>query len=413
MRAEILAVGTELLMGQIANTNAQYLSAQLASLGIDLFYHSVVGDNMERIISALNVAAQRSEILLITGGLGPTDDDITKEATARFLGKKLIEDSKSRERIEAYFRTRKMRMTENNIRQAQVIEGGSPFPNDWGLAAGMGIASGGRHYLLFPGPPAEMIPMFQTYGIPYLRKITPSRSSLYSKILRFAGIGESALVTEIADLIAGQSDPTIAPYAKATEVTLRVTTRAADEAEAEKKVEPTIRKILDRVGSYYYGEGEGNTIELVLFQRLKREGLTLSSAESCTGGLIGQLLTSVPGSSSVYKGGITAYSNLAKEKLLGIPAEMLKAEGAVSEKTAAEMARRIRLLLGTDYGLSVTGVAGPAPQEEKPVGLVYLGFADAQSAEAMEVRFAGTREHIRLRAAKSAIFKLWKRIKER
>lgn len=413
MRAEILAVGTELLMGQIVNTNAQYLSTRLAELGIDLYYQGVVGDNLERIISYLQIAAQRSDILLITGGLGPTEDDLTKEALASFLQRPLVTDEKSKERIEAYFRRRKMAMTPNNLKQAQVIEGAVVFPNDTGLAAGMGIEAKGRHYLLFPGPPSELIPMFQHYGIPYLKAIFPHSSTLFSKVLRFFGIGESALVTEIEDLVSEQTDPTIAPYAKEAEVTLRITTKAGSEEEAERKLSPIIRKILDRVGPYYYGEGEENALELVLLQALKEKNLTFAAAESCTGGRIGSFITAIPGASSVYRGGVVVYSNEAKKELLGISEEILRTEGAVSLTTAKRMAENVRRLLKADYGISVTGVAGPDPQEGKEIGLVYLGIADEKSSEAIEYHFAGTRGNIQLRAAKAALFQLWKRIKER
>ncbi|WP_028986617.1 competence/damage-inducible protein A [Thermicanus aegyptius] len=413
MRAEILAVGTELLMGQIANTNAQYLSERLAELGINVYYHGVVGDNLDRIVAYLEQAKKRSDIVLITGGLGPTEDDLTKNALAHFLKKNLVVDEEILKAIEEYFHRRKLRMTPNNRRQAEILEGAVVFPNKTGLAAGMGIMEGGIHYLLFPGPPSEMIPMFRDYGIPYLRRIHPESSSLYSRVLRFFGIGESALVTELGDLIGGQTDPTLAPYAKEAEVTLRLTTRAKSREEADGRLDPIQQEILKRVGSYYYGEGEDHSIEKVLFQALLDRGATLATAESCTGGRIGELITTLSGASKVYKGGVVAYTNEAKENLLNIPTDLLRTEGAVSAACALEMADQVRRRLKADYGLSVTGVAGPDAQEEKPVGLVYVGFSGEDRRESMEFVFAGSREGIQLRAAKTAMFQLWKRIKER
>ncbi|MBE3553541.1 MAG: competence/damage-inducible protein A [Thermicanus sp.] len=413
MRAEILAVGTELLMGQIANTNAKYLSERLAELGINVYYHGVVGDNLGRIVDYLEQAKKRSDILLITGGLGPTEDDLTKNALAQFLKKNLVVDEESLKKIESYYRQRRLPMTPNNLRQAEVLEGATVFPNRTGLAAGMGMMEGGIHYLLFPGPPSEMIPMFKEYGIPYLRRIHPESGSLYSRVLRFFGIGESALVTELKDLISGQTDPTIAPYAKEAEVTLRLTTRAKSKEEADGRLDPLEREILSRVGSYYYGEGEEGSIEQVLFETLLHRGKTLATAESLTGGRIGELITALPGASKVYKGGAIVYTLEAKEILLNIPRDLLSTEGAVSAACAMEMADQVRRRLKADYGLSVTGVAGPDSQEEKPIGLVYVGFSEKNRHETMEFVFAGSREGIQLRAAKTAMFQLWKRIKER
>lgn len=413
MRSEIIAVGTELLLGQIANTNAQYLSQKLADEGIGVYFHTVVGDNRQRLLSVLKLAEARSDMIILTGGLGPTQDDLTKETVAELLNVQLIIDPAAKERIVNFFARRNQPMTSNNLRQALVLEGAHILPNDHGLAPGMVFHSGEKIYILLPGPPSEMKPMFEEYALPYLRSIRKTPSMLYSKVLRFFGIGESALVTELSDLIEGQNDPTIAPYAKEAEVTLRITTLTASAEEGEIKLKPVLAEIERRVGQFIYGEGEHTTLEGVLLHTLSERGQTFAAAESCTGGLISQMITSLPGASSVFSGGVVCYTNQAKHQLLQIDEGLLSTVGAVSAEVAKELARGIRAILGADYGISVTGVAGPDEVEEKPVGLVYVGIASKDHAEAIEYRFAGTRKQIQLRSAKTALFQLWKRLKER
>lgn len=409
VRAEIIAVGTELLMGQIANTNAQYLSQKLGELGIDVFFHSVVGDNRDRLLACLLVAASRSDLILLTGGLGPTQDDLTKEVVADFLQRNLVIDPNGMKRIEQFFQQRNIPMPENNIRQAQVIEGAYVLPNDHGLALGDIVTIGHQMYILLPGPPFEMQPMFENYVIPYLRK--HSTSTLYSRILRFIGIGESKLVTELADLIDTQSDPTIAPYAKASEVTLRISTKAKSEDEANVKMKPIIDEIYARVGKYIYGEGDKG-IDEVIIDALRSRNLTLSCAESCTGGLISQQLTQYPGASQFFKGSVVCYTNEAKATLLNVNANTLAQYGAVSEETAIELAQNVRKMLQSDWAISVTGVAGPDPSEDKPVGLVYVGIANEAQTKVLTFQFAGTRKTIQIAAMKHALFALLKRIKK-
>lgn len=396
-------------MGQIANTNAQYLSQKLGELGIDVFFHSVVGDNRERLLACLLIAASRSDLILLTGGLGPTQDDITKEVVAEFLQRTLVVDPNGMKRIEQFFQQRNIPMPENNIRQAQVIDGAYVLPNDHGLALGDIITYDKQMYILLPGPPFEMQPMFENYVIPYLRQ--HSTSTLYSRILRFIGIGESKLVTELADLIDHQSDPTIAPYAKASEVTLRISTKAKSEDEANVKMKAVIDEIYARVGKYIYGEGDKG-IDEVVFEELRSRNVTLSCAESCTGGLISQQLTQYPGASQFFKGSIICYTNEAKGTLLQISPNTLDQFGAVSEETAAEMAVNVRKLLQTDWAISVTGVAGPDPSEGKPIGLVYVGIANEQEVKVLKFQFAGTRKTIQIAAMKHALFALMKRIKK-
>ncbi len=411
MKAEIIAVGTELLMGQIANTNAQFLSRKLNEQGIDVYYHTVVGDNRARLQSVLQKANERSDLIVLTGGLGPTQDDLTKETIADLLSTKLILDEKGMQKIEAFFATRQIKMPPNNMRQAYVLEGSHILPNDHGMALGMIYHVASKTYILLPGPPKELNPMFDNYVTPYLREQNFSQSMLYSRVLRFCGIGESALVTELEDLIEQQSDPTIAPYAKLAEVSLRITSKASSQEEAEAKLEPLIKEIEARLGHFIYGEGDQISLEEVVLQTLKNKNMSLACAESCTGGLISKKITEHEGVSRFYKGGIICYSNFAKEKLLHIQPELLDQYGAVSAEVAEQLAIKVRQILDTDWGLSVTGVAGPDSVEGKPVGLVYIGISNQHMTEVIELNLAGTRTGIQTNAAKTALFQLWKRIK--
>lgn len=411
LKSEIIAVGTELLIGQIANTNAQFLSQKLAEQGIDVYYHTVVGDNRERLLSVLRQASERSDLIILTGGLGPTQDDLTKETVAELVGTGLVLDQTGMQNIEAFFAQRKTHMSPNNIRQAYVLEGSTILPNDHGLALGMIYKANNKTYILLPGPPKELNPMFEQYAIPYLREQLDANTLLFSRVLRFCGIGESSLVTVLSDLIEGQSDPTIAPYAKLAEVSLRITTKAATIEEADSKISPVIREIHARVGEYIYGEGDHISLEEVVLHKLMKENMTLACAESCTGGLISKKITEHPGVSRLYKGGIICYTNFAKEKLLQIDPNILDAHGAVSAEVAEQLALNVRKLLDTDWGLSVTGLAGPDPVEGKPVGLVYIGISNKQSTEVIQLNLAGTRTLIQTSAANNALFQLWKRLK--
>ncbi|GAA4701350.1 competence/damage-inducible protein A [Brevibacillus fulvus] len=414
MKAEIIGVGTELLLGQIANTNAQYLSQKLAELGVNVYFHTVVGDNFERLTQTIHDGALRSDLIIFTGGLGPTQDDLTKETVAAFIGKPLVTDALAMQRIQESFDRRGIVMTENNRKQALVIEGSAVFNNDHGMAPGMGIRHEDTTFILLPGPPSELYPMVERYVIPYIQQLLPEKQLFHSRVLRFFGIGESALETELLDLIEQQTNPTIAPYAKEWEVTLRITAKAEQVEEAEALIAPVEAEIRKRVGQYLYGIGEETSLQQVLLETLRERKETVAFAESCTGGLLSTLLTSLPGSSSVYQGGISCYSNLAKQALLQIPESVLHTEGAVSAETAKRLAENVRLALSATHGISVTGVAGPDAVEGKQVGLVYIGLAsEGKPTIVKEFQLAGRRRAIVGRAAKHAMFLALQRLKER
>ncbi|THF78443.1 competence/damage-inducible protein A [Cohnella fermenti] len=411
MRAEIIAVGTELLLGQIVNTNAQYLSQGLAELGIDVYYQTVVGDNLTRLRQAIETARGRADLLVFTGGLGPTQDDLTRDALAADLGLAIGLHEPSLRKIEQLFAGRSVELIESNRKQAMLIDGAHPLRNDTGLAVGNALSAGGKHYLLLPGPPREMKPMFDNDGSDWLRKLLGDAAALRSVMLKFAGIGESALEELLIDLIREQSDPTIAPYAKEGEVCIRVSTKAGSAEEAARRMEPTLQAIRSRTERYLYAE-EDIPLEAAVIRLLTSKRQTVTLAESCTGGMIAASLTSVPGSADAFLGGVVSYSNGVKHKQLGVPTELLEgpgAPGAVSEETAAAMADGMRAAADSDYALSVTGVAGPAGVEGKPVGLVYVGLAErGKPAKVEKLQLAGDREGIRIRATKRALYLLWR-----
>ncbi|AWB44369.1 competence/damage-inducible protein A [Paenibacillus sp. CAA11] len=417
MKAEIIAVGTELLLGQIMNSNAQFLSQELAALGIDVYFQTVVGDNMQRLKQAIHTAEDRADLIIFTGGLGPTQDDLTKDALAEVLDRSLHIDRMAMDHVERFFKERSRPMTENNRKQALSIDGATPLPNETGLAIGNAISQGGKHYVVLPGPPSEMKPMFFSQAKPWImQQVLTGEMPIYSKMLKFAGIGESALETELMDLIEGQNDPTIAPYAKEGEVTIRLSTKAASELEAMKKLESVENQIKDRLPNHMYAS-EDQPIEKVLIDMMTEQGLTMGAAESCTGGLLMQGITSIPGSASVFKGGIVCYSNEMKEKLLNVPHDMLEGEnapGAVSAETARVLAEQVRMITDADYGLSITGVAGPGYSERKPVGLVYLGLSErGGETVTYELNLKGNRQTIRKRSANTILYYLWLKLKAR
>ncbi|QYR24167.1 competence/damage-inducible protein A [Paenibacillus sp. sptzw28] len=410
MRAEIIAVGTELLLGQTVNTNATYLSRGLAEMGIDVYFQTVVGDNMGRIRQAVELARTRADVIVFTGGLGPTQDDLTKDALAAYLNKRIVIHEPSMAKIEALFSARGIHMVESNRRQANIIEGCEPLENDAGLAVGNAITVDGTHYVLLPGPPGEMKPMFDGPAKAWLRAVSGEERKLYSRLLKFAGIGESSLEQELIDLIERQSDPTIAPYAKEGEVAIRISTKALTEQAAAVLLDEAEEQIKKRVGKHMFAR-EDIPLEEAVIRLLRASGLKLASAESITGGLFAELVTNVPGSSGEFHGGVVTYTNAVKHKLLGIPMSQLEgtgAPGAVSESTAVLMAERIRELTDSDFGVSLTGVAGPSETEGKPVGLVYFAIARrGQPTLVHTAQLGGSRSIIRLRAAKSAFYRLW------
>ncbi|WP_308639310.1 competence/damage-inducible protein A [Paenibacillus silvisoli] len=410
MRAEIIAVGTELLLGQTVNTNATYLSQGLAELGVDVYFQTVVGDNAGRIRQAIELARTRADLILFTGGLGPTMDDLTKDALAEYLNRAIELHQPSMDKIEALFSSRGIHMVESNRRQAHLIEGSDPLDNEAGLAVGNALTVDGTSYLLLPGPPREMKTMFDGPAKAWIRSVMGEERKLFSRLLMFAGIGESSLEQAIIDLIEGQSDPSIAPYAKEGEVAIRISTKAMNEQEAEVRLKATEEQILARVGEHLYAR-EDIPLEEAVIRLLRASKRTLTSAESLTGGLFAQLITKVPGSSGEFAGGVVTYTNLMKHKLLGIPMSQLEgtdAPGAVSESTAALMAERVREHADSDFGISLTGVAGPAESEGKPVGLVYFGLAErGKETRVFTAHLSGNRTMIRQRAAKSILYRLW------
>ncbi|WP_407638408.1 competence/damage-inducible protein A [Bacillus alveayuensis] len=405
--AEIIAVGSELLLGQIANTNAQFLSKQLAELGVNVYYHTVVGDNTTRLQKTIEIARSRSDLIIFTGGLGPTKDDVTKETIAHMFNRTLSLHQQSMKQIEDYFQKTKRKMSENNRKQAFVISDSYVLPNDHGMAPGMAFQHEGKIWMLLPGPPKEMKPMFLNYGIPYLKDQLGANETITSRVLRFFGIGESQLETEIEDLIDKQSNPTIAPLAKDGEVTLRITAKHHDQKQAEQLLDQMEDYILARVGQYFYGYDETSLPEQIL-RRLQAIQFTISSAESLTGGLFLQLLTNISGASQVVKGGVVSYTNEVKQQMLHVKKETLQKYGAVSRQCAKEMAENVRTLIGSDIGISFTGVAGPEPLENQSVGTVFVGIATKEKTNVYELHLAGSRDSIRKRTVNYGCYHLMK-----
>ncbi len=393
MKAEILSVGTELLMGQIVNTNAQYIAARLSELGVYVYHQSVVGDNEIRLKQAIKLALGRSDTVITTGGLGPTSDDITKETAAELLGKKLLIDEETMVKIKNFFIRLDRKMTENNIKQAYVPEDSRVLRNKNGTAPGCIIEESGKSIILLPGPPAEMKPMFEEHVIPYLLGKTPYK--IVSAYIRVFGLGESSAEEKIIDLIRMQKNPTIAPYAKQGEVTFRVTARCKKEEDEETLLGPIVHEIKKRLGDNVYSL-ENKAMEQVLVEMLLARDISVSVAESCTGGLISSKITDIPGSSGVFKGSVVAYSNSVKKKVLGVDRGILTQYGAVSSQVAGEMAKGVMKLTSSVIGISVTGIAGPGGgTREKPVGLVYVALADNNGVTSKKLSLWGDRDRIR------------------
>ena len=412
--AEILCVGTEILIGDIVNTNAAYLSSALAGLGIAQYYQAAVGDNAIRLSSSIRRALERCDLLLMSGGLGPTGDDLTKETAAAVMGRKLYLHEDSLARIQSYFASRGMTMTANNQKQAMMPEGAIIFPNDYGTAPGFAIEDEecGKIIICLPGPPRELIPMFDDRVLPYLR--TFSENVFISRNINIAGMGESAVEAALAEQIHHAVNPTIAPYCKEGEVRLRVTACAPDEAEGVRMCDKVIHEIQEScVGPYIYGID--TDLPTAVLKALRSRSLTMGTAESCTGGLIAKTLTDVPGASDTFLGGIVSYTNAVKQALLSVPAETLVDYGAVSEETAAEMALGALNAIGCEISVAVTGIAGPGGAlPDKPVGTVFISCAvrkgvpcackdaaltriagDAGTAYVGRFAFRGDRAHVR------------------
>ena len=406
--AEILCIGTEILMGDIVNTNAAYIAKELAGLGINVYHQSVVGDNPQRLREALELAFSRADIVITTGGLGPTYDDLSKETIAAFFGRELVMDQESLHRIECHFLRQNRPMTENNKKQAMMPQGCIIFPNNNGTAPGCAIEGTGEQQgktaIMLPGPPREMKPMFEESVKPFLLKDSDTR--LVSHTMHFFGIGESMLESLLRDLMEHSLNPTVAPYAKTGEVQLRVTARVQNGEDAEALLQPVMEKIKEQVGGYLYGIDVGD-LQTAAVHALKVNGLHVAVAESCTGGYVAKRLTDVSGASEVFECGVVTYSNRMKHHLLGVSQQTLDTFGAVSEETAREMAAGVRKLSGAEIGISVTGNAGPEPSEGKEVGLVYIGVDSLEMSRVFMLqvnrRDQDARETIRYLASSHAL----------
>ena len=402
MTVELISVGTELLLGNIVNTNAAYLAEQCAMLGLSCFYQTVVGDNEERLTETLKTALERSDVILLSGGLGPTQDDLTKETAAEVLGRKLYMDESSKKRLQEFFARRKMEITENNWKQAMVPEGAIVLANENGTAPGIIMEEGGKRLILLPGPPGELIPRFESAVFPYLAKAQPG--VIYSQTVKLCGIGESKAETMAADLIAKQKNPTIAPYAKVGEVHLRITAKASVEKEAKKLIKPVVKELKNRFGMSVYTTDERVTLEQAVVDLLLANHLTVTTAESCTGGLLSARLTSVPGVSEVFKSGQVTYSNKAKHKLLGVKKPSLDKYGAVSENVAKEMAKGAAAASKADVAVAITGIAGPdGGSSAKPVGLVYIACNVCGKTKVKSYHFSGNRSKVRENSVVAAL----------
>lgn len=402
MVAELISVGTEILLGNIVNTNAAYLAEKCADLGLSCYYQTVVGDNEARLRETFRQALERSDIVILSGGLGPTQDDLTKEVTANVLGMELTEDVHTRERIQDYMETRGLVVTENNWKQALAPAGSRIIDNENGTAPGLIIEKNGKHVILLPGPPNELKPMFEKAVYPYLNELTPD--VIYSKTVKICGVGESIAETMIKDLIDAQTNPTIATYAKTGEVHLRVTAKAVSEKEARKLVKPVVKELKGRFGNNVYTTDTNITLEKSIVDLLAANHLTVSAAESCTGGLLSARLINVAGASEVFKSGYITYSNKTKRKLIGVKRSSLEKYGAVSEAVAKEMAKGAAVISKADVAVSVTGIAGPdGGSEQKPVGLVYIGCQVRGEVVVKEYHFKGDRNKIREASVSAAL----------
>ena len=404
MNAEVLSVGTELLMGQIANTDAQYLSRELSALGINVYYHYTVGDNPGRLREAVKLALSRSDLIITTGGIGPTLDDLTKETIAEVLGMEMVEDPASMQKLRESYERSGRTMTPNNFRQGMFPKGSTALPNRRGTAPGCAIETGKNTIIILPGPPSELMDMFTQQVLPYLS--AKSNEVIHSKYLRIFGVGESAAEHRLKDLFENQTNPTIASYAGTGEVVLRLTTKCAAGVDPEPIFAPMETEIRARLGDAVYAAGEYGLAYVVL-EKLKAAGKTIAVAESCSGGMLSSMFVEFPGSSAAFIEGMVTYSNASKINRLGVQPQTIERYGAVSEQTAAEMAQGVLATTGADYALAITGIAGPdGGTEEKPVGLVYIAFASKLNpAEAIvrQLRLGSTRERIRTMSCLNAL----------
>lgn len=403
MVVELVSVGTELLLGNIVNTNTQFLAEKCALLGLSMYHQVVVGDNHDRLAEVIRTALDRSDIVILTGGLGPTEDDLTKEVCAEVMGFPLVEDPHTREQIVEYFRNSIYKeIPANNWKQTIVPEGAVVLDNDNGTAPGLILEKDGKTAILLPGPPAELYPLFMKKVYPYLQKLQPD--VIRSQMIKICGMGESQVEDKILDLIDRQTNPTIATYAKTGEVHLRVTAKAKNEDEAKKLLKPVVKEIKNRFGDYIYSTKENETLEMAVVKLLDKYELTVTTAESCTGGLLAGRIVNVPGASDVFREGFITYSNKAKRKILDVGKGTLKKYGAVSEQAAKEMATGGVFATDADACVAVTGIAGPdGGTDEKPVGLVYIATYMKDRVSVEHYQFKGDRAKVREQSVVKAL----------
>ncbi|MDS0528180.1 competence/damage-inducible protein A [Clostridium sp. SHJSY1] len=405
MKAEIIAVGTEILLGDIINTNAQFLSKELASIGIGVYRQEVVGDNEERLLEALGEALSRSDIVITTGGLGPTGDDLTKETACKYFKMNLELHKESYEVLESMFKRVGREVTKSNLKQVYFPKEAKVLPNPNGTAPGAILEKNNKIIIILPGPPREMKPMYIDYVKDFLKPM--GNGVIKSEVVRVLGLGESFAAEKLKDIIEAGINPTVAPYAKEDDVIFRITASGKDEEEALRLIKPTKEAVISKLELDYYGEGEDTTIEEVVANLLISKKLTISTAESCTGGMIASRLINFPGISEVFLEGAVTYSNEAKVRTLDVKEDTLTKYGAVSEETAKEMAIGISKRTGSDIGIVTTGIAGPGGgTEEKPVGLVYIGLYYKGKIKAYRHVFNGNRAEVRRRATITALDKV-------
>ncbi|MEK5039479.1 competence/damage-inducible protein A [Sporosarcina sp. FSL K6-3457] len=412
MKAEIIAVGSELLLGQITNTNATFISSKLAEIGIDVYYQTVVGDNPARLDEVIDIARQRADILIFTGGLGPTKDDMTKETIVKHIGTTLVSDDEALRYIQQYFERSGRVMTDNNKKQALVFKGATVLPNRKGMAPGMAVEKDGVRYILLPGPPHEMEPMFANEAIPYLLGVTGTREVITSRVLKFYGIGEAELEYRIQSILEKQTNPTVAPLATADAVTLRLTAKAYSVEEAMALISPVEEEIRAVVGEFIFGIDD-ETLSSKAAKLLIQNGWTIAAAESLTAGLFMAELASEPGIGSSLEGGIVVYNEQAKVVQLGVDQMLLEEFGIVSEECAAALAVNVQRKFGSDIGVGLTGAAGPSPHDGEPVGTVWIGisFKD-EEPKTYKLLLSGSRNTNRLRAARFTLYYLIKYLTE-
>lgn len=402
MKAELIFTGSELLLGHIINTHGQYLGRRLSETGIEVVLHTTVGDDWERMAAVLRQALDRSDLIITTGGLGPTTDDLTRETVAAVLGLPMLLDRESLASIQDFFARRGLAMLESVEKQARFPAGAVILPNGKGTAPGALIEKNGRTIVMLPGPPDELVPMYEMSLAPLLAEKAGRGMYTKYKVFKLTGIAEAAVQDQVSDL-GGQGDPGIAYVARPGEVQVRVSARGADADEAEKRVSGLAEKVRRRLAGYIFGYDD-EVLEEVVGELLLESGLRIGLAESCTGGLIAARLTNIPGSSNYFMGGVVSYSNEMKVKVLGVPEGILDRHGAVSKETAAAMAGGIRRLAGTDLGLAVTGIAGPGGgTPAKPAGLVYIALAAPDSACCRQYRFPGERPAVRQGTVNAAL----------